>query len=228
MYPRKSQKYPLVPDVVLLNSMGSLTFDRHIVESEDLRRFGTRSADIDEIFTHYQENGILLLEGGADINPSIYGEENRYSYPSGYRDEWETKLYQAAHHYSIPIFGICRGHQLMAALNGGSLWQDIGRDLQPSEYHSGGPLKLSGIFAEWYPDGYLANSAHHQCVKRVPSNAVVVAVDAKDERIIEGLDYPEDMMFSVQFHPEFLGDAELLGHIVRYLFQKKVRLCASV
>lgn len=228
MYPRKSQEHHLVPDVVLLNSMGSLTFDRHIVESVDLRRYGRGGADIDEIFSHYQENGILLLEGGADISPSIYDEANRYSYPSGYRDEWETKLYQAAWHYGIPIFGICRGHQLMAALNGGSLWQDINRDLQPKQYHSDGPLKLSGIFAEWYPDGYIANSAHHQCVNRVPSNAVVVAVDAADNRIIEALDYPEEPMFSVQFHPEFLGDHVLLAHIVRYLFEKKVRLCKSV
>jgi gamma-glutamyl-gamma-aminobutyrate hydrolase PuuD len=227
MYSRKSQKYPLVQDVVLLNSMGSLTFDQHIVDSVDLRVY-RRDADIDETFGQYQENGILLLEGGADISPSLYSEANRYSYPSGYRDEWEAKLYQAAHHYSIPIFGICRGHQLMAALNGGSLWQDINRDLQPEQYHGGGPLKLSGIFAEWYPDGYTANSAHHQCVRRVPGNAVVVAVDAKDERIIEALDYPEDAMFSVQFHPEFMDDDKLLGHIVRYLFQKKAQLCKSV
>ncbi len=210
---RGSRPLHMVEGVTMLNSRGSLTFDEYVVDSIDLPRTGYA-----DIMRRFQETGVLLLEGGMDINPALYGEENIYSSYNDALDLWEKHLYHVATEMNIPVFGICRGHQLMAALNGGTLHQDIRGCLDVA--HSAGPLRLSGIFAEWYPGGYTANSLHHQAINQVPPNAKVVAVDARTPEVIEALDY-EGPMFSVQFHPEIMGDAELLDHIVRYLFSKR-------
>jgi len=215
-------EYPLVRNVVLFNSTGWMCFDDHIVKSITLGHA------VEETMREYRERGVLLLEGGEDISPTLYGEANRYSYGYGHKDRREIAQYRIARTLDIPVLGICRGHQLMAALNGGSLHQDIRMDLGVRG-HGTGPLTfpLGSPFAEWYPEGYTANSAHHQCVNRVPENAIVAAVDKRNPVIIEALAYPDGCdvskarMFSVQFHPEFMGDHELLQHIVNWLFEER-------
>lgn len=71
----------------------------------------------------------LLLSGGADLNPLLVGED---SVPELHgicpeRDEFELRLCRRAHDRQIPVFGICRGAQIMAAALGGAICQDIGR-----------------------------------------------------------------------------------------------------
>lgn len=213
-----------VPGTLLFNSMGSLTFHEDIVDQVDLRRYSKVQDSFDvarATMERFQDIGILLLEGGADIHPSLYGQENTHSWPSGgVRDEWEMGLIKIAEQLNIPILGICRGHQLYAAYRGGTLHQDI-RACLGVHGHWDGWLELSGIFAEWYPDGYYANSAHHQCVDQVPEGGEVIARDAQSPEIIEAIVYPrtEDHVptFTVQFHPEFRDDWRLLTHIRDYL-----------
>jgi gamma-glutamyl-gamma-aminobutyrate hydrolase PuuD len=75
------------------------------------------------------EFAILLLHGGEDISPTIYNAEK---HPLGngsetlsYRDERETTLVRRAIELGIPIFGICRGAQLLCAMAGGDLFQHV-------------------------------------------------------------------------------------------------------
>lgn len=72
--------------------------------------------------------GLLVIWGGSDIHPSIYGRENMGSYvlnsPS-LRDQVEMKLCAQAIKREIPILGVCRGAQLLCALAGGILVQDV-------------------------------------------------------------------------------------------------------
>lgn len=207
----------MIPNILILNSMGCYTFDRWLVNSFDLSHNDELAAN--QVW-QFRENGLLLLEGGADIGTDLYGEENRWSSPAPRRDRREIALYDMAREFNVPILGICRGHQLIAALNGGTLYQDIYRD-GATKGHSDGKVNTFGIMAEWYPEGLFVNSMHHQAVKKVPSNAVVVARDAKDN-LIEALDYPGDKIFSVQWHPEFMSDEVLLRHIVTRLFRKEL------
>ena len=69
----------------------------------------------------------LLLPGGGDIDPDIYGEDKHCKTKNVKRakDEFEIELFQKATEKNIPVFGICRGIQIMNVERGGSLYQHI-------------------------------------------------------------------------------------------------------
>ena len=76
-----------------------------------------------------ETNSILILHGGADISPSLHNKKaapwtHANDYPSP-RDKAEVALAQRAIAPNIPIFGICRGAQLLTALAGGTLVQHV-------------------------------------------------------------------------------------------------------
>lgn len=69
---------------------------------------------------------VFMLTGGADILPSHYGEHRQAgTYCNGGRDKYELELYTLAQEKGIPTIGICRGAQLLCALAGGKLVQDV-------------------------------------------------------------------------------------------------------
>lgn len=103
-----------------------------------------------KIVTDIKEADLLLLTGGEDINPALYGEKiGRYTYFSERRDALEVGLYKAAVENHIPVWGTCRGIQLITAMNGGKLVQDM-------SHHGGHYVRTH--------DGlvYPTNSLHHQ------------------------------------------------------------------
>jgi putative glutamine amidotransferase len=117
-----------------------------------------------------------------------------------------------------PIFGICRGIQMLNVAAGGSLYQDIPAQIQTEQNHSyrqGDPYNLRAHPIELDPDSRVArwlgtpklqvNSLHHQAVKKVAPglrvtgrapDGVVEAIESADDRFRVG----------VQFHPELLDD----------------------
>lgn len=210
-----SRQYPLVQGVTLLNATGCMTFDTYIVNQIDLPYLDFCEA----ILRKHQRDGVLLLEGGGDIHPSIYGEDVTFSHvwrnEISSRDVREKVLYKMARSLNIPILGICRGHQMIAALEGGALYQDIFRDTGIS--HDSGDVMCEGILKDWFGPRYRVNSLHHQAVRRVPVNAQVIG--RATDGIIEALLYEEERMFSAQWHPELMSDYQLLDHIVHDFFQ---------
>jgi gamma-glutamyl-gamma-aminobutyrate hydrolase PuuD len=202
----------------IINSMGSMVFrytPEGMTQEYPYRTLGGIS-DLDQYMSERAGDAVLILEGGADINPALYGAECRkYTYFSESRDLWEVGLYAAARKYNVPIFGICRGHQLMAALAGGTLYQDLERE-------NGAPhvsrhkitftrQAISTRFEELMascPTGRpdIVNSLHHQGVKDMPHDGVVLAFAA--DTVPEAIWYPYGA--SVQWHPELLGHTEFL------------------
>jgi gamma-glutamyl-gamma-aminobutyrate hydrolase PuuD len=179
-----------------------------------------------------QEKGFLILPGGADINPEIYGHQNIASYVSGYslnRDSSEIKAYEKAVAEGKPIFGICRGMQLMSALNGLTLVQDMS---QPYEHK----IKIKNFATGNFSKEATVNNIHHQMVwtenKTETEDYIVLGYAEKiskkhiynnKEGFVnctiepEIIYFPKTKSLGVQFHPEMMSDNEHYGEILSYL-----------
>ncbi len=176
----------------------------------------------------------LILSGGGDICPEYIGEEPipELGDTDSYRDEYDFMLLKLAFDRQLPIFGICRGHQVINVAFGGTLYQDI--DAQFSEdalkhsqeeardvaTHS---VKLTNIpsklrMALSDPEGLVlpVNSFHHQAVKDPAPEFIVTATSP--DGLNEAMEHPEYPIFSVQWHPEPMAVAgnEVMLDLFRY------------
>lgn len=97
------------------------------------------------------EDSILVVWGGADINPTLYNHSSsRTTYPGGKRDVLEWALMKTAVAKNIPVIGVCRGAQMLCALAGGYLLQDVRGHLSHHSINT-----FNGLTLE-------VNSIHHQ------------------------------------------------------------------
>jgi putative glutamine amidotransferase len=164
----------------------------------------------------------LLLSGGGDIAPSLFNDDTVHETTYGIddeRDSFELGAFKQAAGVDMPVLCICRGIQVMAVAEGGTLWQDIptqvGDDIEHRQQRAGKTRDDLGHGVSVTADTPLheivgaealeVNSFHHQSVKD-PGPALKVAAVASDG-IIEALYHPE-MRFGlgVQWHPEMLAD----------------------
>ena len=159
----------------------------------------------------------LVLHGGADVWPGSYGELPLQENWSGdrNRDEYEMALARAFVALGKPVFGICRGLQLINVAFGGALYQDIATQ-QPEARKHRDPVSydlnlhevevVAGTrLARLLPrqPSHLVNSVHHQGVKELAPNFVVEArcpADGMIEAIRHG---GAAWVSAVQWHPEF-------------------------
>lgn len=182
----------------------------------------------------------LLLTGGPDIDPKYYGEEvHETTDINPDRDELELPLCQRAIEENLPVFGICRGIQIMNVAIGSSLYQDI-----PSQFTDHLTHKIiENTDDSWHniqiqPDSLLnqitgetiaeVNSRHHQSLKVIGEGFTVTA-QSKDG-IIEAIeDTSKRFMLGVQYHPERMfkepGSSELQEHSAK-LFTAFIDACA--
>jgi gamma-glutamyl-gamma-aminobutyrate hydrolase PuuD len=157
-------------------------------------------------------DGVLVLWGGGDISPTIYGQKPiRYTGATeklSERDKFEVACAKKAMSIGMPIIGVCRGAQLMCALNGGSLIQHV-------DGHAGGTHLIRTF------DGKLlaTNSIHHQMMNLVgtehkllgwaehrQSNRYIVEDNEHIELDIEPelVWFPKTKTLAIQGHPEYL------------------------
>lgn len=174
----------------------------------------------------------LLLTGGGDINPLMWEEEPIPALQEGdpVRDTYDFMLLKLAADRCIPVFGICRGHQLINMAFGGSMYQDIRTQhptetIKHSQQHDKAfashtvtvePNSLLGILTD-NQDKIKVNSLHHQAVKEVAPGFKANATAS--DGINEGMEaYPFYPLFSVQWHPETMADAgdELMRELFRF------------
>ena len=188
------------------------------------------TADKQTIMQTLDRIDALLLSGGADINPLYCGEEPlpRLGGINAERDLPELLLCRLAANRQMPILGICRGIQTMAAALGGRVEQHIDTPIKHSQEadrseptHTVSLDKdstLYNIYArehgpstpwpEPWPEVLAVNSFHHQAVSE-PGPHFRVAARAKDG-IIEAIESSEEKPFvGVQWHPECMGDDQL-------------------
>jgi putative glutamine amidotransferase len=153
----------------------------------------------------------LLVPGGWDVDPPAYGEARREETPNvdPPLDLTEIALVRAAVDEGVPVFGICRGQQVINVALGGSLRQHIDghdnhghpRDLLA---HSIAVVPGSELSKVAPGDHVMVNSLHHQSVKEVAPGLHVTA--HSPDGVVEGIESSDGMIVAVQCHPE-----ELLG-----------------
>ncbi|PNW09934.1 gamma-glutamyl-gamma-aminobutyrate hydrolase [Microbacterium testaceum] len=154
----------------------------------------------------------LILTGGLDVQPELYGAERHpLTDPArADRDAWEIALLAGARERGIPVFGICRGLQLINVARGGTLHQHLPEALGTERYRIGG-----GVFAENTVEvdagtrlaglvgaGPLTvHSYHHQGVDRVGDGLRVTA--RTDDGLVQAVETEgDDYLVAVQWHPE--------------------------
>jgi putative glutamine amidotransferase len=161
----------------------------------------------------------LVLHGGADLWPGSYGEQPIDPRWQGdrERDAYETDLVKAFVAAGKPVFGICRGLQLINAAYGGTLVQDIptqrpqallhrDADLYDQLFHT---LELQDgtRLAELLQgaDSLKINSVHHQCIKELAPGFEIEARCPHDGTIEAIRHTGSAWIAAVQWHPEFHG-----------------------
>lgn len=177
----------------------------------------SRKSDAAEIVEHA---GGLVLSGGGDLDPALYGEalHPRGNPPDAARDATELALIDAARRKKLPVLAICRGIQALNVALGGSLVQDI-----PSQMHGALEHDAPGKRTERShpvtitPESRLAraigateisvNSLHHQAVARVAPCLKATAYSS--DGIVEGIETEDDWwVLAVQWHPEEMDRTE--------------------
>lgn len=160
----------------------------------------------------------LMLTGGYDVDPSVYGRPNEGSVKIvKIRDEAELTLVRLFAAAKKPVFGICRGAQIMAAAFGAALTQDLpaagflGHGKTGADYGTHevvfSPGSLLAMAAG--TTGATVNSSHHQAVEAGGENIIVAAraLDGVAEAVeaAASADLP-DFFLGVQWHPEDMND----------------------
>ncbi|MCG3189398.1 MAG: hypothetical protein LKCHEGNO_01773 [Burkholderiaceae bacterium] len=164
----------------------------------------------------------LVLMGGSDMWPGHYGQEPLKPQWSGdrVRDEYETALARAFIARAKPVFGVCRGLQVLNVAFGGTLLQDIGllrpqalahRDaaLYDRQFHDVEFVPGTRL-ARLYPGTTRAkvNSVHHQGIDSLAGDFMVEAL-CPDDQMIEAVRWRgPSYVAAVQWHPEFHQPAE--------------------
>lgn len=173
----------------------------------------------------------LLVPGGEDVTPALYGEDplRQVTFMNEEKDRMELALIRGAVDRGMPVFGICRGIQLLNVCFGGTLYQDL-----PAQYPGvlghAQDMAIRGQLTHRVtlePDSLLekllggeplsVNSYHHQAV-RTPAPGFTVTARAADG-VIEGVEDPERNLYAVQWHPEDLVESHprfrlLFRHLV--------------
>ena len=177
----------------------------------------------------------IVMTGGADIDPLKYlGEEpvRALGEITPLRDEFDIMLIRMAVRRGLPLFGICRGEQILNVAFGGSLYQDIPSQAgayikhnqdAPGSYgtHSITIEENSLLRSLLGKESVAVNSFHHQAVKE-PAPGFKVTAKSKDG-IVEAIEMEgTDKVWGTQFHPESFVNAgdDFFLPLFRHLIEK--------
>jgi putative glutamine amidotransferase len=200
------------------------SFDTYL---DAVRRAGGDPVALDPTSTREEREAALstmdglLLPGGADLDPALYGEAPHPSVAvEGARDDLELAAWSAARERGVPIFGVCRGFQAINVFSGGTLLQHLEGHDSPTQapeahaLHLDPASRLATILGETDPLlSTEVNSYHHQAVRRAdlaPGLVASAVAPHDDGELVEALEAVDgdDWLIGVQFHPErpeFIG-----------------------
>jgi putative glutamine amidotransferase len=158
--------------------------------------------------TDFSDYGALLLPGGGDIDPSRFGQENRGSEEiDALLDKAQFAILDAFVRAGKPVFGICRGLQVINVFFGGDLIQDLPN---ANEVHRNPGFKGDRVHAssakpgtflsDLYGAEFCVNSSHHQALGRLGGN--LTAIQHAPDGVVECAAHNTLPVVGVQWHPE--------------------------
>ncbi len=161
----------------------------------------------------------LLLPGGSDINPELYGQNNSKGLSKNIdkeRDNFESELLEIALSNKLPVLGICRGLQIANIHLGGTLHQDISNHRKTDSESSSDITHEINVDEESFLINLtnskkgVVNSSHHQCVDKIADD--FQASSYSIDKIVESLEWKDSSnkspLLLVQWHPERMLDRE--------------------
>jgi len=183
----------------------------------------TDEASIPQLLGHVEA---LVMTGGSDVDPALYGAARHPKLGDVFRDRdvFEITLCRAALERDLPLLAICRGQQVLNVATGGTLIQDIPSEVAGAADHDPARerwqtahdvrilpgTRLREILGK---DVVAVNSFHHQAVRdlgrglavsAVAGDGVVEAIEAPDRRFALGVQWhPEGFWRERTFHPLF-------------------------
>jgi putative glutamine amidotransferase len=197
---------------------------------ESIRRAGGETLEIgaatEGVFDVLSRVDGLLLTGGGDVDPALYGEARHPTFEAAEpgRDEFEIALVRAALQANLPCLAICRGMQVLNVALGGALHAHL-PDLGCSTVEHRLPERLhTHHLARVAPDSRLADqlgslevtvcSWHHQGIARLAPGLKAVAW--ADDGIIEAVEHESHAScIAVQWHPEMQLDDPAQQRLIR-------------
>lgn len=170
----------------------------------------------------------VVIGGGDDIDPIHYGEKgDAGSLYDAARDQLEMNVLKAAMKTNVPIFGICRGMQLINIYHGGTLYTDIRslRRITPN-INTAFPIKWATIFTTSKLYKIMSkkelkiNSLHNQAIREVGEGLVSTAIDR--DNFIQGIESKNSKQFllGVQWHPEYMPYKKSQRSLFKSLVEK--------
>ncbi len=162
----------------------------------------------------------FLLTGGQDVSPQIYGETVSPLCGSvcEERDEMERIIINEAIRLDKPVLGICRGIQILNAVLGGTLYQNLPTDYPSDTEHCQKPpydvpihkvklVKSSPLYRLLQKDELKVNSYHHQAIKKLSEKLKSMAYS--EDGLTEAVYVPNSrFIWAVQWHPEFSFESD--------------------
>lgn len=160
----------------------------------------------------------VIIPGGADVSPYMYGEApvRQVTYARRTNDLFDIELIKLAIAANKPLLGVCRGLQIINVALGGSLYQDIPSQIPNSQCHlqdscmRDEPFHFVNVepgsrFAKIFGmDKIETNTYHHQCIKDLAKGLKAVGHTA--DGVIELIEGTDANILGVQFHPECMRE----------------------
>lgn len=180
------------------------------------------AAPLADLEAHVARMDGLILSGGGDVDPRLYGgepDDALLTNVNPLRDQQERVALDSALSAGLPILAICRGLQFVNVAFGGTLYADLARDKVDGMIHQGSEDALDrpkhevevspgSLIAKWMgADGPVqVNSKHHQGIAALAPGLTAVA--HSPDGLVEAVEAPQDTLVGIQWHPEVLWPRE--------------------
>ena len=185
--------------------------------------FPNIASQVQDYFDNFPIEGIILT-GGEDIDPKMYGKNIEWPNISPLRDQTEKKILEMAIAQKIPVLGICRGMQFINVFFGGKLVKNIKEEIT-SEHPPGKDHNViitdERIISNLGNKEIIVNSYHNQAVVTRNLSPHLQAFATAEPGIIEGLFHPTLPIAGIQWHPERKSPDEEINRMLMEALVKK-------